>query len=33
MVEEVLDVVDGKEVFTVHRDDDGVPDLRDKYLD
>ena len=29
MVEELLDVFDG-EVFTVHGDDDGIPNLRDK---
>ena len=33
VVEELLDVFDGKEMFTVHRDDDGIPNLGDKNLD
>src|SRR5580765_2428850 len=33
MIEKLLDVVDGEKVFTVHGNDDGVPNLRDKYLD
>ncbi len=27
MVEELLDVFDGQQMFTIHRYDDGVPDL------
>jgi hypothetical protein len=27
MVEELLDMVDGEEVFAIHRNDDGIPDL------
>ena len=30
MVQKSLDVVDGEKMFTVHRNDDGVPDLRDE---
>ena len=32
VIEELLDVVDREQVFAVHRDDDSVPDLRDKDL-
>jgi len=32
MVEEFLDVVDGEEMFTIHGDDDCVPNLEDENL-
>ena len=32
MVQQLLHVVNGKEMLSVHGDDDGVPDLRDKDL-
>ena len=32
VVQEPLDVVDREQVLAVHRDDDGVPDLRDEDL-
>lgn len=32
MIEEALNVVDRKEMFSVHGNDDGVPNLRNKHL-
>ena len=32
VIEELLNVVDRKEMLTVHRDDHGIPDLRDENL-
>lgn len=32
MVEQLLDVIDREQMFSVHGDDDGIPDLRDEDL-
>jgi len=32
VIEETLNVVDREKMFTVHRNDDGVPNLRDENL-
>lgn len=32
VVKQLLDMIDREQVFAVHRDNDGVPDLRDKHL-
>jgi hypothetical protein len=32
VVEETLNVVDREKMFTIHRNDDGVPNLRDENL-
>jgi len=32
VVEQFLDVIDGEEMFPVHGDDDGIPNLRDQDL-
>ena len=33
MIKELLDVVDGEQVFVIHGNDNGVPDLRDEDLE
>lgn len=32
MVKQFLNVIDREQMFSVHRNDDGVPDLRNKDL-
>ena len=33
MIKKLLNVVDGEQVFAIHGDDNGVPDLRDEDLE